>query len=150
MTAKPGKTKPWAGRITALTDDFVEKFTESVSFDQQLYHYDIMGSIAHASMLAKVGVLTEQECADIVKGLQTIESEITSGTFNWDVTLEDVHMNIESALVEQIGETGKKLHTGRSRNDQVATDLRLYLRSTVDIILEQLTSLMETFLMLLL
>ena len=146
MTAKPGKTKPWAGRITALTDDFVEKFTESVSFDQQLYHYDIMGSIAHASMLAKVGVLTEQECADIVKGLQTIESEITSGTFNWDVTLEDVHMNIESALVEQIGETGKKLHTGRSRNDQVATDLRLYLRSTVDIILEQLTSLMETFL----
>lgn len=146
MTAKPGKTKPWAGRISALTDDFVEKFTESVTFDQQLYHYDIMGSIAHASMLARVGVLTEQECADIVKGLQNIEKEITSGTFKWDVAFEDVHMNIEAALVDQIGETGKKLHTGRSRNDQVATDLRLYLRSSVDIILEQLTRLMEIFL----
>ena len=146
MTANPGKPKPWAGRISAITDDFVEKFTESVSYDQQLYHYDIMGSIAHACMLAKVGVLTDQECADIVKGLQKIETEITSGTFNWDVSLEDVHMNIESALVEQIGETGKKLHTGRSRNDQVATDLRLYLRSTVDNILELLTKLMEILL----
>ncbi len=105
-----------------------------------------MGSIAHASMLAYVGVITQEECSQIVDGLQTIEADITSGKFTWDSTLEDVHMNIETALVEKVGEVGKKLHTGRSRNDQVATDIRLYLRAEVDTILQQLGNVMDAIL----
>ena len=110
----------------------MESFTASVSFDQRLYHFDIEGSIAHANMLAAVGILTENERDSIVSGLQEIHKEIDEGRFEWQVTLEDVHMNIESRLVELIGDTGKKLHTGRSRNDQVATDIRLYLRDEID------------------
>jgi argininosuccinate lyase len=146
MTSKPETTKPWAGRFSVPTDSFVEQFTQSVSYDQQLYHYDIMGSIAHASMLAHVGVLTKEECAQIVEGLQTIEAKITTGKFTWDTALEDVHMNIETALIERIGEVGKKLHTGRSRNDQIATDIRLYLRAEVDTILELLGEVMTSLL----
>lgn len=134
--------KPWSGRFTASTNEFVEAFTASVDFDQRLYAYDIMGSVAHAKMLAKVGVLTEQECQQIVSGLEEIKQEIEQGTFQWSVSLEDVHMNIESRLTAKIGIVGKKLHTGRSRNDQVATDIRLYLRHEIDLIISELNRLL--------
>ncbi len=126
------KEKPWSGRFTEATHATVESFTASVHFDRRLYRHDIMGSIAHAQMLTHVGVLTSKERDSIVKGLQDIEAEIDSGGFAWSVALEDVHMNIEARLIDRIGEVGKKLHTGRSRNDQVATDLRLYLRDGID------------------
>jgi len=131
--------KPWGGRFTEPTDAFVERFTASVNFDKRMYHHDIAGSIAHATMLAAVGVLTDEEKTTIVDGLEAIQKEIEQGTFEWSVTLEDVHMNIEAALTKRIGITGKKLHTGRSRNDQVATDIRLYLRDEIDAIAKELT-----------
>jgi argininosuccinate lyase len=124
--------KLWGGRFTEATDAFVEAFTASVAFDQRLYHHDIEGSIAHASMLAAVGVLDDDERDRIVSGLREIHKEIDEGRFAWRVDREDVHMNIEARLIEKIGDTGKKLHTGRSRNDQVATDIRLYLRDAID------------------
>ena len=124
------------GRFAEATDDFVEEFTASVGFDQRLYQQDIAGSIAHASMLAHISVLTETERDAIIGGLNQISEEIVAGNFNWSVQLEDVHMNVESRLIELIGDTGKKLHTGRSRNDQVATDIRLYLRDAVDDLIE--------------
>jgi argininosuccinate lyase len=132
MTQEKQKEKLWGGRFTQATDALVETFTASVSFDRRLYRHDIMGSIAHARMLAHVGVLNQAECDAIVKGLKQIEAEIDAGNFAWSVALEDVHMNIEARLIERIGDAGKKLHTGRSRNDQVATDLRLYLRDGID------------------
>ena len=110
------------------TDRRVEKFTESVNFDHRLYAQDIRGSIAHAQMLAKVGVLTDDERHQIVTGLEQIQNEIAAGTFPFREELEDVHMNIERTLVDRIGDVGRKLHTGRSRNDQVSTDLRLWVR----------------------
>ncbi|EPC00065.1 argininosuccinate lyase [Litchfieldella anticariensis FP35 = DSM 16096] len=122
----------WGGRFSEPTDAFVERFTASVDFDQRLAQHDIQGSIAHATMLARVGVLDETERDAIIAGLQEIGQEIADGTFAWSVKLEDVHMNIEARLTEKIGITGKKLHTGRSRNDQVATDIRLYLRDAID------------------
>ena len=123
------------GRILEDTDQFVEAFTASVSFDQRLYRHDIRGSIAHCRMLAHVGVLSSAEAEQIQEGLRQIEGEIDAGDFQWRTGLEDVHMNIEHRLIELIGETGKKLHTARSRNDQVATDLRLYLRDEIDALL---------------
>jgi argininosuccinate lyase len=130
---QPGpRGKPWGGRFSELTDVLVEAFTESVSFDWRLYAHDIEGSIAHARMLAKVGVLTRSEASRITAGLARIRRDIEAGRLRWDPALEDVHMNIETRLIERVGEVGKKLHTGRSRNDQVATDLRLYLRSEID------------------
>ena len=144
MTPKQTTVKPWGGRFSESTDDFVESFTESVSFDQRLASCDIRGSIAHVSMLAKVGVLEQSECDSIKAGLEAILGQIEAGQFEWQSTLEDVHMNIESALVASIGEVGKKLHTGRSRNDQVATDIRLYLREVVDGMCAQLKTLMQT------
>ncbi|SHF30083.1 argininosuccinate lyase [Modicisalibacter ilicicola DSM 19980] len=122
----------WGGRFNEPTDAFVEKFTASVDFDRRLYHHDIRGSMAHATMLERVGVLTVEERDTILEGLAEVEKEIESGQFPWSVALEDVHMNIEARLTEKIGITGKKLHTGRSRNDQVATDIRLYLRDEID------------------
>jgi argininosuccinate lyase len=136
-SAKPAvkpSVKPWGGRFQEPTDVFVEAFTASVAFDQRLYAHDIAGSIAHARMLAAVGVLAGEEYEAIVEGLQAIKDEIERGEFEWKVGLEDVHMNIEARLIERIGEVGKKLHTGRSRNDQVATDIRLYLREEIDAI----------------
>lgn len=141
--AQPGAIKPWAGRFTEPTDAFVEAFTASVGFDQRMYRQDIQGSIAHAQMLAHVGVLTTAEVQQIIEGLKAIEVEISQGKFVWSVSLEDVHMNIESALTDKIGEVGKKLHTGRSRNDQVATDVRLYLREEIDNISAELTRLLN-------
>ena len=134
MSNKEVADKPWSGRFTESTDAFVEQFTASVEFDQRMYGQDIAGSQAHARMLAKIGVLTAQECEQIMTALDQIQQEIEHGQFNWRVDLEDVHMNIESRLVELIGEPGKKLHTGRSRNDQVATDVRLYLRDQIGLI----------------
>ncbi|WP_297926470.1 argininosuccinate lyase [uncultured Agitococcus sp.] len=122
----------WGGRFSEATDAFVAEFTASVNFDKRLYKHDIQGSIAHATMLAKVGVLTDSERDAIINGLTAIRQEIETGQFEWRVDLEDVHMNIESRLTDRIGIAGKKLHTGRSRNDQVATDIRLYLRDEID------------------
>ena len=133
--------KPWGGRFSEPTDAFVERFTASVGFDQRLYHHDITGSIAHATMLAKVGVLTDAERDQIIEGLKGVKEDIEAGRFEWSVSLEDVHMNIEARLTDRIGITGKKLHTGRSRNDQVATDIRLYLRDEIDVIAEELARL---------
>lgn len=138
--------KPWQGRFTEPTDAFVESFTASVGFDRRLYRHDIAGSIAHAQMLAHVGVLTAEEKDLIVRGLQEIQAEIDAGKFSWNIALEDVHMNIEAGLTARIGDTGKKLHTGRSRNDQVATTLRLYLREAVDTICGALTRLQAALL----
>ena len=135
--------KPWGGRFDEPTDAFVEEFTASVGFDQRLYRHDIQGSIAHARMLAHVGVLSAEECTAIVGGLDRIAGDIEAGRFEWSTALEDVHMNIEARLVEAIGDVGKKLHTGRSRNDQVATDIRLYLREEIDAIVAELERLMS-------
>lgn len=128
----------WTGRFTEATDAFVEAFTASEHFDRRLYRQDIRGSIAHARMLAAGGVLTEADRDAIVQGLREIEAEIDGGEFQWSPALEDVHMNIEKRLTDRIGEAGKKLHTGRSRNDQIATDIRLYLREAIDAVCAEL------------
>ncbi len=141
MSQNEQPIKPWGGRFTEATDAFVERFTASVSFDQRLFHHDINGSIAHATMLAKAGVLTADELHKIREGLEEIRQQINAGQFDWSISLEDVHMNIEARLTDKIGIAGKKLHTGRSRNDQVATDIRLYLRDEVDAIAKELTRL---------
>jgi argininosuccinate lyase len=133
--------KLWGGRFSEPTDAFVERFTASVSFDKRLYKADINGSIAHASMLEKVGILSAAEKKEIVDGLQSIHKEIEDVSFEWSEKLEDVHMNIEAALTQKIGIAGKKLHTGRSRNDQVATDIRLYVRDEIDEISSRLKAL---------
>ena len=132
MKEDSGSHKLWGGRFTEATDAFVEAFTASVGFDRRLYRHDLQGSRAHARMLAHVGVISSAECERIVDGLDQIEQSIERGDFTWEVSLEDVHMNIEARLTQLIGEAGKKLHTARSRNDQVATDLRLYLREEID------------------
>jgi argininosuccinate lyase len=127
--------KLWGGRFSESTDRFVEEFTESVSFDKELALYDIKGSIAHARMLGKQGIISQEDAEKIIKGLEEIRKEIEEGRFRWKKELEDVHMNIEKALTEKIGSAGGKLHTGRSRNDQVITAFRLYLKEqTEDII----------------
>ena len=144
MTSKTNHL--WGGRFNEPTDEFVKIFGASVSFDQALALYDIEGSIAHATMLSEVDVLTTGDLKEILDGLKQIKSEITSGKFNWSTDLEDVHMNIESRLTEICGEPGKKLHTGRSRNDQVATDIRLYLRDHVLLIGQELDKLLNSLL----
>ncbi len=143
MTDKNSDIKPWGGRFTEPTDQFVERFTASVGFDQRLYHHDINGSLAHAKMLSAVGVLTTDEYTLIAEGLEAIRKEIERSEFVWSVSLEDVHMNIEARLTERIGITGKKLHTGRSRNDQVATDIRLYVRDEIDSLALEITRLQQ-------
>ena len=138
--------KLWGGRFTTATDQFVETFTASVQFDQRLYRQDIQGSVAHANMLAAVGVLSAAERDQITQALDQIKGEIERGEFYWSIPLEDVHMNIEARLTELIGVTGKKLHTGRSRNDQVATDIRLYLRDQIDELTQLMDQLLRTLL----
>jgi argininosuccinate lyase len=130
------------GRFSEATDEFVQVFTASVSFDQRLYKEDIAGSKAHATMLQSISVLDSDELNQILQGLQTIQDEIEGGVFQWRVDLEDVHMNIEHRLIELIGDTGKKLHTGRSRNDQVATDIRLHVRAAIDQLISQQSQLL--------
>jgi argininosuccinate lyase len=125
------KAKPWAGRFTEATNALVEEFTASIPYDWQLYPYDIAGSIAHAAMLAKTGIITKKEAAQITRGLQEVLAEIVAGSFDFSIELEDIHMNIETRLIEKIGPVGGKLHTARSRNDQVALDIRMYLRDVI-------------------
>jgi argininosuccinate lyase len=137
--------KAWGGVFEQATDRRVEKFTESVSFDRRLYAQDIVGSIAHAQMLAKVGLLTASECQQIEQSLGEIRREIEQGCFQFSAELEDIHMHIERALIDRLGDVGRKLHTARSRNDQVATDLRLWVRDAIDRIDARLVDLQRAF-----
>ena len=139
--------KPWSGRFTRKTSGIVESFTESISFDKRLWKHDIRGSIAHAKMLAKQGIIPAKDAAAIVKGLLEISAEIESGKFRFKRELEDIHMNIEAALAEKIGAAGKKLHTARSRNDQVALDIRLYLRDETEDIIAKILRFQKTLLL---
>ena len=130
--------KPWQGRFKEETSRILEDFSQSVSFDRELYPQDIRGSIAHARMLGKQGIITEEDSKLIIEGLEGILLELDGGSLPWEAALEDVHMNIETLLTERIGEAGGRLHTARSRNDQVALDLKLYIRDTCDAIMEQI------------
>ncbi len=146
MSAPPSsslhaKDAAWSGRFSEPVDAFVLRYTASVNFDQRLALADIEGSAAHAAMLTQVGVLSTQDLADIERGLTQIRGEIERGEFVWKLELEDVHLNIEARLTQLIGDAGKRLHTGRSRNDQVATDIRLWLRSEIDRLMAQITQL---------
>ena len=131
MSDKQDTNSAWGGRFSEQTDAFVEEFTASVDFDRKMFRQDIAGSRAHARMLNSVGVLNDEDLGLILGGRDTVEQEIAAGDFEWSVSREDVHMNIESRLTELVGDAGKRLHTGRSRNDQVATDIRLYLRDNI-------------------
>jgi len=137
--------KAWGGVFSEATDRRVEEFTESVSFDRRLYAHDIAASIAHARMLAKVGLIAEEECLQIVQGLEAIRQEIEQGRFRFSIELEDIHMHVERALIDRIGDVGRKLHTARSRNDQVATDLRLWVRDAIDQIDRLLVEIQRAF-----
>ena len=139
QTANKGKT--WSGRFSEPVSELVKRYTASIPFDYRLAFFDIEGSLAHAEMLCAQKIISEHDLADINRGLAQIRDEITAGKFEWKLDLEDVHMNIESRLTELVGDAGKRLHTGRSRNDQVATDIRLYLRSAIDDIKVQIKSL---------
>jgi argininosuccinate lyase len=145
MKNKVESNKPWGGRFTEATASSAEVFSASIHFDMRLYRHDIAGSKAHAKMLAKVGLINESELEQILVGLTEIEAEIESNTFIFRPELEDIHMNIEKALVEKAGQAGEKLHTARSRNDQVALDMRLYLRDESQLLLGLLTDLQKGF-----
>ena len=135
----------WGGRFCETTAPSMEEYSESISYDARLYKYDIAGSIAHARMLAASGILSDQELQQIVAGLKAIEAEIDAGTFEFRRELEDVHMNIEKALIERIGPTGARLHSGRSRNDQVAVDFKMYLRDQCDFLCDLLGDVQKAF-----
>jgi argininosuccinate lyase len=141
--SKNHENKPWSGRFAEKTAASVEAFTASIHYDARLYRHDIAGSRAHARMLARQGLIAAAECEEILRGLAEIEGEIERGEFVFRPELEDVHMNIEKALVEKIGAPGEKLHTGRSRNDQVALDIRLYLREESERLSDLLTGLQK-------
>ena len=130
--AKAGASKPWSGRFSEPVDELVKRFTASVGFDHRLAEFDIQGSLAHAKMLRAVNIIGTDDLAAIEKGLAAIAGEIRAGQFQWSLDLEDVHLNIERRLTDMVGDAGKRLHTGRSRNDQVATDVRLYVRAGID------------------
>ena len=138
------KDKAWSGRFSEPVSELVKRYTASVGFDQRLASCDIDGSLAHAEMLAAIGVLGPEDLAAISGGLETIREEIARGEFNWQIDLEDVHLNIESRLTQLVGVAGKRLHTARSRNDQVATDIRLWLRAAIDAIVALLRALQRT------
>lgn len=140
------QSKLWGGRFTQPTDKFVEEFTASIEFDKRLYHQDIRGSAAHARMLGRQGIIPHEDVEKIVHGLKEILEQIEAGQFDFSVSLEDIHMNIESRLSHKIGEAGKRLHTGRSRNDQVALDIRLYLRDEIVEIAAYLDMLIDSLL----
>jgi argininosuccinate lyase len=127
-------SEAWSGRFSEPVDELVKHYTASVNFDKRLAEFDIQGSLAHAHMLAKAGVLSVTDLADIERGMEQILQEVRAGRFPWSIDLEDVHLNIERRLTELVGEAGKRLHTGRSRNDQVATDVRLWLRAALDVL----------------
>src|SRR5438552_1715691 len=136
--------KSWQSRISEQTDKLAQSFVESISYDRRLYKHDIAGSIAHATMLAKVGLITDAERDQIIAGLRGIERDIEANNFTFDESLEDIHMVIEAELIKRIGEPGRKLHTGRSRNDQVATDLQLWLDFAGAALSKQLDELCRT------
>ncbi len=136
----------WAGRADGVTDKIADEFNSSISFDSRMYRQDIVGSMAHASMLGAQGIITSDEAEQLINGLQKILDEISDGSLAVDETAEDIHMFIEQVLTERLGEVGKKLHSARSRNDQVALDLRLYLREETDIIISKLKSLISEIL----
>jgi len=138
------ETKMWGGRFAKTTDKLVEDFHSSISFDQILYQQDIAGSIAHAKMLGRQGIITPAEAEQLVAGLQQIREDIDAGRVEFEVGAEDIHMNIEKILTERVGEVGKKLHTARSRNDQVALDMRLYVKLQIDEVQALLLKLEET------
>ena len=140
------KPQPWSGRFRQAVDARVQRFTASVTFDRRLAPYDIAGSLAHARMLAARGIIARRDLAAIERGLGQIRREIAAGRFAWSVEAEDVHLNIERRLVALVGEPGKRLHTGRSRNDQVATDLRLWLRDEIDAVGKELLALLKALL----
>ena len=144
VSASPAKS--WSGRFSEPVDALVKRFTASVSFDQRLALVDIRGSLAHARMLAAQRILSRRDLAAIERGMATVEREVRSGRFEWSLDAEDVHLNIERRLTALVGDAGKRLHTGRSRNDQVATDVRLYLRDEVDAIHALLASLQKSML----
>jgi argininosuccinate lyase len=145
MKTKSNSDKPWGGRFTEKTAASVEAFSGSIHFDMRLYRHDIAGSKAHAKMLAKVGLLSAADLQQILAGLTEIQSEIENNTFVFRPELEDIHMNIEKALVEKVGPAGEKLHTARSRNDQVSLDMRLYLREESRNLIELLTHAQKGF-----
>ena len=138
----------WAGRFSEPMSDLVKRYTASVDFDKRMWRQDIRGSLAHAKMLARQGIIAAQDLADIERGMQQVFEEIESGKFEWQLDLEDVHLNIEKRLTTLVGDAGKRLHTGRSRNDQVATDIRLWLRDTIDDILVLIRQFQENLLVL--
>src|SRR5687767_10891311 len=140
------KSQPWSGRFSQPVAAVVKRFTASVGFDQRLAQYDIEGSLAHARMLAARGILSRRDLAAIQRGLARIGREVASGRFKWSLDDEDVHLNIERRLTALIGEAGKRLHTARSRNDQVVTDLRLWLRAEIDQVLKLLAALQRALL----
>ncbi len=136
----------WSGRFNEPVAELVKRYTASVGFDQKLALFDIKGSLAHALMLSHCGIIASQDLADIQRGLAQIQTEITQGKFDWQLDLEDVHLNIEKRLTSLVGDAGKRLHTGRSRNDQVATDVRLYLRNAIDELLDLIAALQTSIL----
>ena len=136
--------KPWQGRFSGKTDKFVEGFTSSIDFDHRLYEYDIQGSVAHSMMLNSIGILNNTELKKILSALEKVKKKIESGKMVWKDSLEDIHMHIEHELIELIGDTAKKIHTGRSRNDQVATDIRLYVRDEIINVHESIIVLQKT------
>ena len=135
--------KMWAGRTDGATDSAADDFNSSIRFDCRMYRQDITGSMAHAMMLGSVGIITENEAAQLIDGLQAILDDLDSGALKIDETCEDIHMFVEQVLTERIGDLGKKLHTARSRNDQVALDLRLYLRDEITEIQRLICALLE-------
>lgn len=138
--------KLWAGRFQKKTSQLVDDFHSSISFDKRLYKFDILGSIAHAKMLGKTGIITPEESEQIVQGLREVLDDIESGKVEFSVEAEDIHMNVEQLLTEKIGPVGKKLHTGRSRNDQVALDMRMYVKEEINEVIRLLRELQETLL----
>ena len=140
------KSQAWSSLFSEPMSDLVKRYTASIDFDKRLWRVDIQGSLAHAQMLTKQGIISAQDHASIQQGMAQITQEIESGQFQWQLDLEDVHLNIEAALTKLVGDAGKRLHTGRSRNDQVATDIRLWLRSEIDVITQLLTEVQQSLL----
>ncbi len=145
-TSVENNKKTWSGRFNEPVSQLVQRYTASISFEQRLAEYDIQGSIAHAQMLSAQDIISTADLADIERGLQQIQNEINSGDFVWLLELEDVHLNIEKRLTDLVGDAGKRLHTARSRNDQVATDVRLYLRASIDEIINLIKAMQSAIL----
>jgi len=143
LNDEPETNRAWGGRFAAGPSAIMREINASIGFDRKLWRQDIAGSMAHAAMLAAQGIISAEDAAAIKAGLAQIQAEIAAGDFVFDEALEDIHMNVEARLIERIGEAGKRLHTARSRNDQVATDFRLYVRDAIDGLVEQITELMR-------